>query len=197
LNTKRTTLVLAALLWAAAATLAVNEARADVVDAWGYNVYGQLGDGTTTTRSTPAPVSGLSSGVIAIAAGLNHSLAVQNGRAYTWGYNQDGELGDGTGIDRSTPVAVTSLTSGVTAIDAGGLYSLALQNGSVYAWGSNGAGQLGNGTTTGSFTPVAVTGLASGVTAIAAGGAHGLASRVRRDLPARIYANKKPTWPTT
>ena len=62
--------VLACLL-VAAATLAVPEARADVAYAWGDNVYGQLGDGTTTNRSTPAPVTGLTSGVTAVAAGGN------------------------------------------------------------------------------------------------------------------------------
>ena len=77
MNTKRTTLVLAALLWAAAATLAVNEARADIAYTWGDNQYGELGDGTQTNRSTPAPVTGLTSGVTAVAAGEDYSLAVR------------------------------------------------------------------------------------------------------------------------
>ena len=46
---------------------------------------GQLGDGTTTQRKTPVQVSGLT-GVIAIAGGGYHSLAVKSdGTARAWG----------------------------------------------------------------------------------------------------------------
>ena len=159
--------LVACVLFAAAA-LAVSEARADIAYAWGYNVYGQLGDGTTTTRSTPAPVTGLTSGVTAVAAGGNYSLAVQNGRVYAWGTDEQGELGDGSLIaNTTTPVVVPGLASGVTAIAGGSQDGLALQNGGVYTWGINGTGGY-------NLTPVAVSGL-SGVTAIAGGGGHNLA----------------------
>ena len=73
---------------------------------WGYNGYGQLGDGTWTNRYTPVQVSGLSN-VVAIAAGSFHSLAVKDGgSAWTWGYNAYGQLGDGTTTDSYTPVQV-------------------------------------------------------------------------------------------
>src|SRR5215218_9379913 len=45
------------------------------VKCWGYNGHDELGDGTTSTRSTPVDVSGLSGGVTAIAAGLRHGCA--------------------------------------------------------------------------------------------------------------------------
>ena len=64
--------------------------------ACGDNFYGQLGDGTLISRSTPVAVPGLS-GVRAIAAGEWHSLAVLDaGTVWAWGYNRDGQLGDGT-----------------------------------------------------------------------------------------------------
>jgi alpha-tubulin suppressor-like RCC1 family protein len=142
--------------------------------AWGYDFDGELGNGTVTNNtpygiSTPVAVNILTSGVTAIAAGDEHSLALKSGAVYAWGYNGDGELGDGTTTSRSAPVAVSSLSSGVTAIAAGATYSLAIRNNGVYAWGDNTYGQLGNGTLNASNTPVSVSTLSSGVTAIALG----------------------------
>jgi alpha-tubulin suppressor-like RCC1 family protein len=144
------------------------------VQSWGDNASGDLGDGLTPPSSTPVAVSKLS-GVIAVAAGGDHSLALlSNGTVEAWGSNAYGELGDGSTTASSTPVAVSGL-SGVTAIAAGGSHSLALlSNGTVEAWGQNNNGELGNGATADSSTPVAVSGL-SGVTAVAAGDNHSLA----------------------
>ncbi len=142
--------------------------------AWGYNDYGQLGDGTTTYRNAPVQVSSLS-GVIAIAGGNDHSLAVKSdGTVWAWGDNHYGRLGDGTTTDRNAPVQVSSL-SGIIAIAGGNFHSLSLKSdGTVWAWGNNGFGQLGDGTTTERHTPVKVSGL-SGVIAIACGSYHSLA----------------------
>ena len=122
--------------------------------AWGRNTYGQLGDGSTTTRSTPVQVSGLS-GVIAIAGGDIHSLALKSdGTVWAWGYNYYGQLGDGSTTTRSTPVQVSGL-SGVIAIAGGGDHNLALKSdGTVWAWGDNTNGELGDGSTTTRSTPV-------------------------------------------
>ncbi len=78
--------------------------------AWGSNYWGQLGDGTTTTRDTPAPVIGLT-GVIAIATGIEHNLALTADRTlWAWGSNYEGELGDGTSW--STQPVQTSMVVG-------------------------------------------------------------------------------------
>jgi alpha-tubulin suppressor-like RCC1 family protein len=125
--------------------------------AWGVNDVGQLGDGTTTfNRTAPVAVTGLASGVTAIAAGLRHSLAVQNGGVYAWGNNVTGQLGNGTADttgQHSTPAPVSALASGVTAVAAGKFHSLAVRNGGVYSWGANFDGDLGDGTTTAHYVP--------------------------------------------
>ena len=151
-----------------------------VLYAWGLGTDGQLGNGTTTSSSTPVQVS-LPPGVVpvAVAAGDDHSLALgSNGTLYAWGYNGFGQLGNGTTTNEDTPVAV-DFPAGVTAtaISAGTYFSLALgSDGNVYAWGDGNLGALGYGSMNEQKTPVKVS-LPAGVTAsaIAAGGSFGLA----------------------
>jgi len=132
--------------------------------AWGTNTYGQLGNGTNTDRWTPVQVSGLPGNIIAVAAGQNHSLALDaNGNVWVWGYNVDGELGDGTNNNRNTPEKLT-LLSGITAIAAGYAHSLAMgTGGSVWVWGANGNGQLGDGSTSSRNTPEQLNFFATGI----------------------------------
>jgi alpha-tubulin suppressor-like RCC1 family protein len=132
---------------------------------WGYNQYGQIGDGTNSARTTPVNVSGLTSGVASISTGANHTCAVTtSGGAKCWGYNLYGQLGDGTITDRSTPGDVSGLTSGVAAftdqIGALGDYTCAMTtSGGAKCWGYNLYGQLGDGTTTDRSTPGDVSGI--------------------------------------
>ncbi|POM25845.1 Regulator of chromosome condensation (RCC1) repeat protein [Actinomadura rubteroloni] len=148
------------------------------VKAWGSNTNGQLGDGTTTNRSTPTTVPGLT-GVKttwgAVAAGGGQSLAVlTSGTVKAWGTNSSGQLGDGTTTNRSTPVSVPGITTG-KQVAAGGFHSLAvLTDGSVKAWGLNGSGQLGDGTTTSRTSPVNVP-LPEPAASVVAGGFHSAA----------------------
>jgi len=146
--------------------------------AWGSNIYGALGNATTTSTTTPVQVL-LLTGVTKISAGGWHSVALKNdGTVWAWGWNTDGQLGDGTFVDKTIPTQVTGL-SGIIAIAAGTYHVLALKNDStVWAWGDNISGQIGDGTTTDKSTPVQVSGL-TGVVKIAAGRFFSLA--VKRD----------------
>ncbi|NIL56672.1 Ig-like domain repeat protein [Salinispora arenicola] len=153
---------------------------AGTVFAWGDNSSAQLGDGSTTNRSTPVVV-GLPVGTIvtAIAGGGSHSLAVTSaGNARAWGNNFVGQLGDGSNINRDASVHVR-LPPGttVTAVAGGLTHSLALTSvGTVLSWGSNNWGQLGDGTARDRNTPGSVS-LPPGVTitVVAAGDLFGLA----------------------
>lgn len=144
------------------------------VAAWGFNAFGELGDGTTVDRSTPVPVQGLPPAA-AVSGGFFHSLAAGvDGRVWAWGYNGEGQLGDGTLTDSALPRVVAGL-SGVTSVAAGMAHSLAVKtDGTVWAWGWNGYGQLGDGTTVDRTRPVQVSGLTS-VISVAAGVTHSLA----------------------
>jgi alpha-tubulin suppressor-like RCC1 family protein len=141
------------------------------VKCWGDNSNGELGDGTTTTRSTPGVVTSLSSGVAAISAGADHACAVTTaGAVLCWGNNSDGQLGDGTRTRRLTPVGVSGLDSGVAAVTSGVTHSCALTvGGGVECWGRNQFGELGDATISGSLTPVGAVGLQSGAAAVTAG----------------------------
>ncbi|WP_317936587.1 RCC1 domain-containing protein [Streptomyces cellostaticus] len=147
------------------------------VVAWGYNGFGQLGNGTFTDSTTPVQVSNLAN-VTSIAAGTRHSLALRaDGSVRAWGYNGFGQLGDGTtGGSSNTPVVVSVLLN-ATSIAAGGDHNLAARNdGSALAWGFNGNGELGDGTNTNRNVPTSVSNLTN-VKSIAAGGNHSLALR--------------------
>lgn len=151
--------------------------------AWGANNYGQLGDSSWTQRNSPVQVYGLT-GVIAIAAGGSHSLALKSdGTVWAWGLNSNGQLGNGTLTNKQKPVIIPGLTA-IAAISAGTTHSLALKTDqTVVAWGNNSNGQLGDGTTDQRLTPTAVAGLIE-VTSIAAGASHSLALKADQTVVA-------------
>ena len=142
--------------------------------AMGYNIFGQLGDGTYFSTNRPKRI--VASNVVAIAAGAFHSLFLKSdGSLWAMGHNGNGQLGVGTytpgppfghyGISRPRQI----VGSNVTAIAAGWYHSLFIKSdGSLWVTGDNSYGQLGDdGNGVGTSRPKQV--VANGVTAIAAG----------------------------
>lgn len=142
-------------------------------NAWGWNLFGQLGN---DFGNSDVPLAVLSlDDITDVSAGINHCVALKDDKTvWTWGSNITGELGNGLSDDSNIPVQVIGL-SNITAISSN-YHTLALnQDSTVSAWGYNTYGELGNGIA-GAFSnvPVPVSELTQ-VTKIACAYYHSLA----------------------
>ena len=135
------------------------------VKCWGWNGWGEVGDGTGLRRFSPVSVLNAAggtplTGIGAITTGDLQSCArTTSGGLKCWGQNDKGQLGDGTsGMYNHSlmPVQVQGLTSGVTAFSAGEGHHCAMHSGVAKCWGWNSQGQIGDGSITDRTTPVAV-----------------------------------------
>lgn len=141
--------------------------------AWGYNYYGQLGNGTTINST--APTEATRTGALAgksiedIDSGSAFSCAIADGSVFCWGNNDAGGLGTGVGPASNVPVAVN--TAGhlagrtFTKITVGASHACGLSAGQIFCWGSDSFGQLGNDTVSGvGNLPIPVVGDLAGKT---------------------------------
>ena len=132
---------------------------------WGYNAFGQLGNGSTNVSSVPVAIA--RSGTLAdkaiksvTAGGYSSCVITSDSQAYCWGRNVGGLLGNGTTFTAYLPTAVD--TSGVLngkSVQQIGLstnHTCAIADSQAYCWGTGSGGRLGRGNNTGSSVPVAV-----------------------------------------
>ena len=142
------------------------------VQCWGFNYYGQLGNGKTGTDEssiTPVPVTGISTAT-ALASGEEHSCALLvSGAVQCWGFGLDGQLGNGTLKSSSVPVTVKGITNAI-AVAAGFRTSCALlASGEARCWGFNKYGQLGSGSTITRSVPMSVKGISTAISITTSG----------------------------
>jgi alpha-tubulin suppressor-like RCC1 family protein len=141
---------------------------------WGYNGYGELGIGTTTSVSRPHQVAiPASTGWTSVTAGVYHTCATRSDATlWCWGYNGVGQLGTGTTTSQDQPQQVTTPAgTGWASVSAGGSTTCATRSdGTLWCWGFNNNGELGIGTTTSQDQPRQVTTpVAGGWTSVTAG----------------------------
>jgi len=141
---------------------------------WGWNLYGQLGNGSNADSPNPVQVVGLPAPATALTARFRGSGVILADASHTlrlWGDNQGGQLGDGSTTSSNTPVQPVGITDAV-ALDAGDHHNLVvLGNGQIWAWGRNVEGQLGDGTGVNSPLPVQASGIDNAV-AVTGGDIH-------------------------
>jgi alpha-tubulin suppressor-like RCC1 family protein len=143
------------------------------VSCWGDGGNGRLGNGGTSSKTTPILTSSLGTGrtAVALSSGYAHTCAIlDNGAVSCWGLGSNGRLGNGGTHYKSTPTLTSSLGTERTAVAISSGYAhtcAVLDDASVSCWGQNGYGQLGDGTTTHRNTPTQTSSLGTGRTAVA------------------------------
>ena len=128
--------------------------------AWGFNSNGQLGQGNTTSYSSPVQVGALTTWAnvsTSMGATSRSTLAIQtDGTLWAWGSGDNGRLGLGNTTNYSSPVQVGALTNWSQS-KACNSFGLAVKtDGTLWAWGFNSNGQLGQGNTTSYSSPVQI-----------------------------------------
>jgi alpha-tubulin suppressor-like RCC1 family protein len=122
---------------------------------WGGNVAGKLGDGTTTSRSSPGTTAGGGTNWKQVACGYTNMAAVKtDGTLWTWGAATSGGLGDGTTTSRSSPGTTAGGGTNWKQVAAGSNIMGAVKtDGTLWTWGTGANGGLGDGTTTARSSP--------------------------------------------
>jgi alpha-tubulin suppressor-like RCC1 family protein len=123
---------------------------------WGYNGYGQLGNGNTTTFTVPVSVKNISTATALTGGSDDFCALLSTSHVDCWGNGGDGELGNGNFNDSDVPVAVRTISNAAKLTGGNSSFCALLSTSHVDCWGYNGDGELGNRSFNDSDVPVAV-----------------------------------------
>ena len=123
---------------------------------WGYNSYGQLGDNTAVSKSSPVQTISGGTNWKLVSSGAYHTAAIKtDGTLWTWGYNSLGALGDNTAVNKSSPVQTIAAGTNWKLVSGGAFHTTAIKtDGTLWTWGYNNNGQLGDNTRVNKSSPV-------------------------------------------
>jgi alpha-tubulin suppressor-like RCC1 family protein len=112
---------------------------------WGYNRFGQAGNGTTQVTIYPVQITG-DLRATSLTGGGDHSCAIAAaGGAYCWGSNESGQLGIGSDVQFVTQATPVVAGAQFSSIDAGQNHTCAVSlTRLAYCWGGNEFGQIGD-----------------------------------------------------
>ncbi len=121
------------------------------VHAWGWNIFGQIGNGCNYNQLIPIKVKGFNNErVVMISCDWSHSMALTEcGNIYCWGENEFGQLGIGDHVHSNEPKFVAVIDGNkcnvfIEKISCGEDHSLLLSSdGNIYVFGRNKSGELG------------------------------------------------------
>ncbi len=122
---------------------------------WGFNNFGQLGDNTIVSKSTPKQEFTSSTNWKQISCGESYMAAIKtDGTLWSWGSNNYGQIGDNTGglsgaTSKSTPRQELTSSTNWKQVDCGGNHTAAIKtNGTLWSWGLGSSGQIGDNSIT-------------------------------------------------
>jgi alpha-tubulin suppressor-like RCC1 family protein len=130
---------------------------------WGWNRFGEVGNGTIGIKTEPVQAS--ISNVVSISGGDSSYAVKSDGTVWAWGYNSSGQLNIGSTGNQSTPAQVLNINNAKIVFfpgdNAGTAAGVIKNDSTIWTWGDNNFNQLGDGTTNPRYTPAQVSGLAN------------------------------------
>lgn len=151
---------------------------------WGFNLVGQVGNGTTTNAQFPVQIPGGAPPYAQLTAGAAHTCALTSmGAAWCWGLGNSGQLGNNLASIQLSPVAVQA--PGVTFVElAAGAYHTCGRTvaGAIWCWGQNDVGQVGNNSSSDALVAAPVRGSPPPFVELVSGGGHSCARTAAGDV---------------